>query len=107
MNAATLLSLLAAGVIGDLAGFAAAIVRRGVAFIQIPTTLLAQVDSAVGGKTGINTEHGKNLIGAFNQPRMVLADVALLDTLHGGISLAGYGEVVKYGLLAMLSFSNG
>ena len=92
------------GVIGDLAGFAAAIVRRGVAFIQIPTTLLAQVDSAVGGKTGINTEHGKNLIGAFNQPRMVLADVALLDTLPRRDFLAGYGEVVKYGLLGDAGF---
>ncbi len=69
------------GVIGDLAGFAAAILRRGVDFIQIPTTLLAQVDSSVGGKTGINSLHGKNLIGAFHQPRAVLIDIALLDTL--------------------------
>ena len=69
------------GVIGDLAGFAAAILRRGVGFIQIPTTLLAQVDSSVGGKTGINTAHGKNLIGAFHQPKAVLTDIGLLDTL--------------------------
>ena len=69
------------GVIGDLAGFAAAILRRGVGFVQVPTTLLAQVDSSVGGKTGINSAHGKNLVGAFHQPRLVLADTALLDTL--------------------------
>ena len=72
---------LGGGVIGDLAGFAAAILRRGVDFIQIPTTLLAQVDSSVGGKTGINSPHGKNLIGAFHQPKSVLIDIALLDTL--------------------------
>ncbi|WP_126975946.1 3-dehydroquinate synthase [Frigidibacter oleivorans] len=87
------------GVIGDLAGFAAAILRRGVRFVQIPTTLLAQVDSSVGGKTGINSGHGKNLIGAFHQPALVLADVALLDSLPERDFLAGYGEVMKYGLL--------
>jgi len=92
------------GVIGDLAGFAAAILRRGVAFVQIPTTLLAQVDSSVGGKTGINSALGKNLIGAFHQPRRVLADIALLDTLVPRDFLAGYGEVVKYGLLGDADF---
>lgn len=87
------------GVIGDLVGFAAAILRRGVRFVQIPTTLLAQVDSSVGGKTGINVKAGKNLIGAFHQPALVLADIALLGTLTARDFLAGYGEVVKYGLL--------
>lgn len=87
------------GVIGDLVGFAAAILRRGVRFVQIPTTLLAQVDSSVGGKTGINVAAGKNLIGAFHQPSLVLADIALLGTLTARDFLAGYGEVVKYGLL--------
>ena len=87
------------GVIGDLAGFAAAILRRGVGFVQIPTTLLAQVDSSVGGKTGINSPLGKNLIGAFHQPRLVLADTALLETLPPRDFLAGYAEVAKYGLL--------
>lgn len=87
------------GVIGDLAGFAAAILRRGVNFIQIPTTLLAQVDSSVGGKTGINSPHGKNLIGAFHQPQLVLADLGLLKTLPRRELAAGYAEVVKYGLL--------
>lgn len=87
------------GVIGDLAGFAAAILRRGVRFVQIPTSLLAQVDSSVGGKTGINSPLGKNLIGAFHQPSLVLADTALLDTLTPRDFLSGYGEVVKYGLL--------
>jgi 3-dehydroquinate synthase len=92
------------GVIGDLAGFAAAILRRGVGFVQIPTTLLAQVDSSVGGKTGINSPSGKNLIGAFHQPRLVLADTALLDTLPPRDLLAGYAEVVKYGLLGDAGF---
>ena len=87
------------GVIGDLVGFAAAILRRGVAFIQCPTTLLAQVDSSVGGKTGINSPLGKNLIGAFHQPRLVLADTRLLDTLPDRELKAGYAEVAKYGLL--------
>lgn len=92
------------GVIGDLAGFAAAILRRGVRFVQIPTTLLAQVDSSVGGKTGINTPQGKNLIGAFHQPSLVLADTGLLATLSDRDFLAGYGEVVKYGLLGDAQF---
>lgn len=92
------------GVIGDLAGFAAAILRRGVRYLQIPTTLLAQVDSSVGGKTAINSPQGKNLVGAFHQPAMVLADTDLLRTLDGREFLAGYGEVVKYGLLGDADF---
>ncbi len=92
------------GVIGDLAGFAAAVVRRGVRFVQVPTTLLAQVDSSVGGKTGINTTHGKNLVGAFHQPSLVIADTALTETLPERDFLAGYGEVVKYGLLGDAAF---
>ncbi len=87
------------GVIGDLAGFAAAVLRRGVRFVQIPTSLLAQVDSSVGGKTGINSPHGKNLVGAFHQPSLVLADIDVLGTLAARDFLSGYGEVVKYGLL--------
>ena len=86
------------GVIGDLAGFAAAILLRGLDFVQIPTTLLAQVDSSVGGKTGINSRHGKNLVGCFHQPRLVLADMDVLSTLRKRELLAGYAEVVKYGL---------
>ena len=92
------------GVIGDLAGFAAAVLRRGVRFVQIPTSLLAQVDSSVGGKTGINSAQGKNLVGAFHQPSLVLADTAVLGTLTPRDFLAGYGEVVKYGLLGDLLF---
>ena len=92
------------GVIGDLAGFAAAILRRGVRFVQIPTSLLAQVDSSVGGKTGINAAQGKNLIGSFHQPSLVLADTDVLGTLTPRDFLAGYGEVVKYGLLGDASF---
>lgn len=92
------------GVIGDLAGFAAAILRRGVRFVQIPTTLLAQVDSSVGGKTGINATQGKNLIGAFHQPSLVLADIDILGTLSERDFLAGYGEVVKYGCLGDSAF---
>jgi len=95
---------LGGGVIGDLVGFAAAVLRRGVRFVQIPTTLLAQVDSSVGGKTGINSRHGKNLIGAFHQPSLVLADIDTLTTLPRRDLLAGYGEVVKYGLLGDLAF---
>ncbi|QDY69158.1 3-dehydroquinate synthase [Qingshengfaniella alkalisoli] len=95
---------LGGGVIGDLVGFAAAILRRGVRFVQIPTSLLAQVDSSVGGKTGINAPQGKNLVGAFHQPSLVLADIAVLDTLPARDFLAGYGEVAKYGLLGDSAF---
>jgi 3-dehydroquinate synthase len=95
---------LGGGVIGDLAGFAASCVRRGIDFVQVPTTLLAQVDSSVGGKTGINSRHGKNLIGAFHQPVLVLADTALLDTLPPREFRAGYAEVAKYGLLGDAGF---
>jgi 3-dehydroquinate synthase len=90
---------LGGGVIGDLAGFAASIVLRGIDFVQIPTTLLAQVDSSVGGKTGIDTRWGKNLVGSFHQPRLVLADIDALATLPRRQMLAGYAEVVKYGLI--------
>jgi 3-dehydroquinate synthase len=92
------------GVIGDLAGFAAGILRRGVRFVQIPTTLLAQVDSSVGGKTGINTPQGKNLIGVFHQPSLVLADTGVLATLSAREMRAGYAEVAKYGLLGDAAF---
>ena len=95
---------LGGGVIGDLAGFAAAILRRGMGFVQLPTTLLAQADSAVGGKTGIDTRHGKNLVGAFHQPRLVVADTAALSTLPRRELLAGYAEVAKYGLLGDEAF---
>lgn len=95
---------LGGGVIGDLTGFAAAILRRGVGFVQIPTSLLAQVDSSVGGKTGINSPLGKNLVGAFHQPRLVLADIDVLGTLTPRDFLAGYGEVVKYGMLGDATF---
>jgi 3-dehydroquinate synthase len=92
------------GVVGDLVGFAAAVLRRGVRFVQLPTTLLAQVDSSVGGKTGINTAQGKNLIGAFHQPSLVLADIDVLGSLTPRDFLAGYGEVVKYGLMGDADF---
>ncbi len=95
---------LGGGVIGDLAGFAASIVKRGVRLVQIPTTLLAQVDSSIGGKTGINTRHGKNLIGAFHQPSFVLIDTGVLDTLDARQLRSGYAEVVKYGLLGDATF---
>jgi 3-dehydroquinate synthase len=95
---------LGGGVIGDLVGFAASVLRRGVRFVQVPTTLLAQVDSSVGGKTGINTRHGKNLVGAFHQPTLVLADIDVLGSLPARDFLAGYGEVVKYGLLGDAGF---
>jgi 3-dehydroquinate synthase len=99
-----LIIALGGGVIGDLAGFAAAVLRRGVDFVQIPTSLLAQVDSSVGGKTGVNAPQGKNLIGAFHQPRLVLADIGLLETLAPREFLSGYGEVAKYGLLGDAKF---
>ncbi len=92
------------GVVGDLAGFAAAIYKRGIDFIQIPTTLLAQVDSSVGGKTAIDTARGKNLIGAFHQPRLVLADLDVLATLPDREMRAGYAEIIKYGLLGDFAF---
>jgi len=91
-------------VVGDLTGFAASILLRGIDFVQIPTTLLAQVDSSVGGKTAVNSRHGKNLIGSFHQPRLVLADIGTLATLPRREMLAGYAEVVKYGLLGDASF---
>lgn len=90
---------LGGGVIGDLVGFGASVLRRGCAFVQIPTTLLAQVDSSVGGKTGINTPYGKNLVGSFHQPRLVLIDPGVIDTLPRRELLAGYAEIVKYGLI--------
>jgi 3-dehydroquinate synthase len=95
---------LGGGVVGDLAGFAAAILRRGVDFVQVPTSLLAQVDSSVGGKTGINSPQGKNLIGSFHQPVLVVADTAVLDTLSPRQFRAGYAEVAKYGLLGDEAF---
>jgi len=95
---------LGGGVIGDLVGFATAILKRGCGFVQVPTTLLAQVDSSVGGKTGINTRAGKNLIGAFHQPKMVLIDPDVLDTLPARQLRAGYAEVVKYGLIDDAAF---
>ncbi|WP_181704543.1 3-dehydroquinate synthase [Chthonobacter rhizosphaerae] len=90
---------LGGGVVGDLSGFVAGVVRRGMRFVQVPTTLLAQVDSSVGGKTGINVRHGKNLVGVFHQPDLVLADTAVLDTLSERHFRAGYAEVAKYGLI--------
>jgi 3-dehydroquinate synthase len=95
---------LGGGVVGDLAGFAAAILRRGVDFVQVPTSLLAQVDSSVGGKTGINSPQGKNLLGAFHQPVLVIADTAVLDTLTPRQFRAGYAEVAKYGVLGDEAF---
>jgi 3-dehydroquinate synthase len=92
------------GVVGDLTGFAASIYKRGIDFIQIPTTLLAQVDSSVGGKTAIDTPRGKNLIGAFHQPRLVLADLDVLATLPAREMACGYAEVIKYGLLGDFAF---
>ena len=95
---------LGGGVVGDLAGFAAAVTRRGLDYVQVPTTLLAQVDSSVGGKTAIDTRQGKNLVGAFHQPILVLADTALLDTLPAREFRAGYAEVAKYALLGDAAF---
>jgi 3-dehydroquinate synthase len=100
----TALIALGGGVVGDLAGFAAAVYLRGVPFVQVPTTLLAQVDSSVGGKTGINHPLGKNMIGAFYQPRVVLADIATLDTLPQRELAAGLAEVIKYGLILDYAF---
>ncbi len=100
----SLLLAFGGGVVGDLTGFAASILLRGVGFAQVPTTLLAQVDSAVGGKTGINTRHGKNLIGSFHQPRLVIADIDVLSTLPRREFQAGYAEVVKYGLISDPTF---
>ncbi len=100
----TTLIALGGGVIGDLVGYTAASVLRGMPFIQVPTTLLSQVDSSVGGKTGINTRHGKNLVGAFYQPKLVLADTTALNTLDHRQLMAGYAEVVKYGLIDDLNF---
>ena len=95
---------LGGGVVGDLAGFVAAIFYRGIPFVQIPTTIVSQVDSSAGGKTGVNASEGKNLIGAFHQPSLVLADTDVLDTLTPRDFLAGYGEVVKYGMLGDADF---
>jgi 3-dehydroquinate synthase len=104
MERGDLVVALGGGVIGDLAGFAAAVTRRGLDYVQVPTTLLAQVDSSVGGKTAIDSPQGKNLIGAFHQPILVIADTALLDTLPEREFAAGYAEMVKYGLLADAGF---
>jgi len=104
MERSDLIIALGGGVVGDLAGFAAAVSRRGLDYVQVPTTLLAQVDSSVGGKTAINSSQGKNLIGAFHQPVLVVADTALLDTLPAREFRAGYAEVVKYGLLGDAAF---
>jgi 3-dehydroquinate synthase len=95
---------LGGGVVGDLAGFVAAVVRRGLDYVQVPTTLLSQVDSSVGGKTAIDSRHGKNLVGAFHQPVLVVADTALLDTLSAREFRAGYAEVAKYGLISDAAF---
>jgi len=106
MERGDLVVALGGGVVGDLAGFAASITRRGMRFVQVPTSLLAQVDSSVGGKTGVNSAHGKNLIGAFHQPSLVLADVDILDTLSQREFAAGYAEIVKYGLISDAPFFN-
>jgi len=102
-RSSTLIAL-GGGVVGDITGFAASVILRGINFVQIPTTLLAQVDSSVGGKTGMNTRHGKNLAGAFYQPKLVIADTDTLDTLARRELLAGYAEIVKYGLIRDAGF---
>jgi shikimate kinase/3-dehydroquinate synthase len=104
LERADLVVALGGGVVGDLAGFAAATLKRGTRFVQVPTTLLAQVDSSVGGKTGINSRHGKNLIGAFHQPSLVIADTETLSTLPPRELRAGYAEVVKYGVIGDAAF---
>jgi 3-dehydroquinate synthase len=104
LDRADVVVALGGGVVGDLAGFAAAIYKRGIDFVQIPTTLLAQVDSSVGGKTAIDTPRGKNLVGAFHQPRLVLADLDVLATLPDREMRAGYAEIIKYGLLGDFGF---
>ncbi len=104
ISRSALIVALGGGVIGDLTGFAAGVLKRGVAFAQVPTTLLSQVDSSVGGKTGINTVQGKNLVGVFHQPRLVIADTSLLSTLPRRELLAGYAEVAKYGALGDAEF---
>ena len=104
VDRSTTLVALGGGVIGDLVGFAAAVALRGIPFVQIPTTLLAQVDSSVGGKTGINTHHGKNLVGAFYQPQLVITDVASLDSLPERERRSGYAEVVKYAAIDSSAF---
>jgi len=101
---ADIIIALGGGGIVKKVGFAAAILRRGVRFVQVPTSLLAQVDSSVGGKTGINTSNGKNLIGAFHQPSLVIADVDVLNTLQQRDFMSGYGEIIKYGLLGNAKF---
>ncbi|MEZ5648141.1 MAG: 3-dehydroquinate synthase [Alphaproteobacteria bacterium] len=106
MDRATTLIALGGGVVGDLTGFAASILLRGVDFIQIPTTLLAQVDSSVGGKTAIDCEAGKNLVGSFHQPRLVIADTETLNTLPRRDLIGGYAEIVKYGFIRDLGFFN-
>src|SRR5258708_21670441 len=104
MGRDALIVALGGGVIGDLAGFAAAVYQRGVAFVQVPTTLLAQVDSSVGGKTAINHARGKNMIGAFHQPRAVIADIQTLDTLPDRELRAGLAEVIKHGVALDAAF---
>ena len=104
LERSSLMVALGGGVVGDMTGFAAATWLRGIQVVQVPTTLLAMVDASIGGKTGVNHPRGKNLIGAFHQPRAVLADAATIDTLPDRELRAGYAEVVKYGLLGDASF---
>ncbi|HPD82842.1 MAG: 3-dehydroquinate synthase [Alphaproteobacteria bacterium] len=104
VNRQSIMIVVGGGVVGDLGGFAASIIMRGIPFVQVPTTLLSQVDSSVGGKTGINTRHGKNLVGSFYQPQCVLCDIGTLGTLPERELQAGYAEIVKYGLINDLQF---